>query len=35
VVDVAAAVVLDDLADIFRDAGEIIEEFLRRLLAQT
>ena len=33
VVDVAAAVVLDDLAYVFGDAGEVLEELLRRFLA--
>jgi len=31
VVDVAAAVVLDDFADVFGDAGEILDQFFRGL----
>ncbi len=34
VVDVAAAVVLDDLADILRDGGEVLDEFFGGLLAE-
>ncbi len=33
VVDVAAAVVLDDLADVFGDAGEVFDELFGRLFA--
>jgi hypothetical protein len=34
VVDVAAAVVLDDLADVLGDAGEVFDQLFRRLFAQ-
>ena len=34
VVDVAAAVVLDDLADVFGDGGEVLDEVFGGLLAE-